>query len=161
MSVNKVNSAASFNGIRISKNVPKDIVKTIKKNPAIKRAGKSYSLAFYYGKGYNGTQNPYVSCVMTSPSIDGFWGKLTTPAHSIKKDSYMFGLTNDGIKSEIEEVSRGFFEDRIGTPRTATQKLKAFIEGIQLRFAPKNRTIVQEVKRDKILSKYENMNIPE
>ena len=48
MSIKKIQGNQSFKGIRISKNMPSEIIKAIKENPVIKRAGKNYSIWFNY-----------------------------------------------------------------------------------------------------------------
>lgn len=161
MSIKKIQGNQSFKGIRISKNMPSEIVKVIKENPVIKRAGKNYSIWFNYGKDFSKQQNIAIMTI-TTPNTDSAWRVMTTPPHSIKRASYYLGMKTNGILNELENIKKtpDFFEKRVGTPRTFKQKLRAFIEALKIRFMPENRTVTEEVKLHKMLDKYKNMNMP-
>ncbi len=161
MKINNINSNQNFKGIRISKNMPAEIVRAIKSNPVIKKAGKNYSLWFNHSK--DPKNNVYITSLsVTTPNIDSFFSLMTTPPHSIKRKWLYLGRRTNGVLRNLEDIedTPKFFEDLVGTPRTFKQKLKAFIEGWKIGFMSENRTVAEEVKLHKILDKYKNMNMP-
>lgn len=155
MKINSLGSAQNFNGIKISKTMPKEIVKAIKENPVIQKAGKNYSLWFNHYKD-GGT-----SLLMTSPKTDSALGLMLTPPHSIKRDSYYLGKNTHGVIEKLEEIEGMpyFFVERLGTPRTLKQRVRALLESIKIANMPENTTVRQEVELHKILTKYSNMNM--
>lgn len=161
MSIGKIQGNQNFKGIRISKNMPKEIVKAIKSNSVIKKAGKNYSLWFNYAKNPRNNTH-YAIMSMTTPNIDSPFKLLTTPPHSIKREATYLGTRTNEILKELEDIgdTPKFFEDILGKPRTVKQKLIAFIEALKIAFIPvENRTVSQEIKMHKIFSKYKNMNM--
>ena len=159
MSINRIDSNQSFKGIKISKNMPKEIVMAIRENPVIKRAGKNYSLWFSHSK-----NNTMMS--VTTPNIDSPFSLLFTPPHSIKRESYYLGTSMRDVLNELEDIEHtpNFFERIVGTPRTFKQRLTAFIEAwkmSRISAVADKRTVMQEVKMHKILDKYKNMNMSE
>ena len=156
MEINPIGTKQEFNGIRISRHMPKEIAKAIKLTPALKKAGKNYSLHFYFNK-----RTGQATLDMSSPNTDTFVGLVTTPMHSIKRELFDLGTNTNAILDSIEDIGATphFFADKIGTPRTIKQELTALSEVFKLACMPKNRTVLQETKVDKILSKYSSMNI--
>ena len=161
MKIGSISSNQNFKGIRISKNMPKEIVKAIKANPVIKRAGKDYSLFFRHTK--NPKNNEFFTTLsITSPNIDSAFSLMTTPPHSIKREVEYLGTRTNGVLNKLEEIRNtpAFFEKKVGTPRTFKQKLQAVIEAWRIAFMPSDRTVAQDAKLHKILKKYETLNMP-
>ena len=151
MKINSINGNQNFKGIRISKNMPEEIVRAIRENPVIKRAGKNYSLFFRHSK--NPKNNAfYTSLSVTTPNLDSPFMLLTAPPHSIKRKSHYLGIRTNGVLKELKNIENtpDFFEKMVGTPRTFKQKLIAFIEGFKIAFTSEDRTIAQEIKLEKM-----------
>lgn len=158
MEVCPIGTHQVFNGISISRNMPKEIAKAIKATPAIRKAGKVYSLKFSYN-----TINNQAILDMTSPNTDGIISCLLAPPHSIKRDSFILGQNQNAILDSLEDIGATprFFAEKIGTPRTFRQKLTAFIEAFKIAFTPLDPTVMQEAKLHKILDKYKTLNMPQ
>ena len=157
MRIKSIEANQSFKGIKISKNMPKEIVTAIRENPVIKRAGRNYSLWFSHSKNHT-------MMSITTPNIDSPFSLLFTPPHSIKRKSYYLGTSTRDVLNELEDIEHmpKFFERMVGTPRTFKQRLTAFIEAwkmLKISVVPDKRTVMQEVKMHKILDKYKNMNM--
>ncbi len=158
MEVCPIGTHQKFDGIKISRRMPKEIVKAIKSTPAIKKAGASYSLRFLYN---HKTDNAYLD--ITSPSCEGIIGRILAPRHSRKNASFNMGKGVNAILDSIEDIGATptFFVEQVGMPRSFKQKLTALIEACKIALMPEEKTVIQEAKLHKILSKYENMNIPQ
>ena len=156
MSISKINANQGFKGVRISKNMPKEIVRAIRENPAIKRAGKNYSLWFSHSENHT-------LMSVTTPNIDSPLSLLFTPPHSIKRKSLYLGQKTSEVLENLDniEYAPNIFERLGGTPRTFKQKFIAFLEAWKIGSMPENRTVSQEIKFHKIIDKYKNMNMPE
>ena len=135
MNIEKIQGKQNFNGIRISKRMPSEIVRAIKDNPVIKKAGKNYSLWFNHSK--NSKNNVYITSLnVTTPNIDSVFSLMTTPPHSIKTASYYLGMRTNGVLNKLENIKNtpDFFEKLVGAPRTLKQRLYSIYGAFKIAF---------------------------
>ncbi len=163
MKVNNIGANRSFKGIHISESMPREIIKAIKSNPVIKKAGKNYALYFTYDKNRAGIPQ-IAGCTMTTPNIDPIFNLITTPPHSILTKYHYLGRRPNGILKSLEEIRNtpDFFEQKLGKPRTLKQRITAFFEAFKIAAFPlRDRSKEQNEQLHNIVEKYRHMNIPQ
>lgn len=147
MKIAQTDMTTNFNGIRIAKNMPADIVSAIRYNPTIKNAGKHYSLGFSCLQRGN---DRHILCLMENPRRDSAYSLMLTPPHVITRKSYWFDYP------ELAKLSKtpDFFEKMLGKEKKLSfwQRLVAVYENFKMSFL--SNKDIKSGKAEEMIEKY-------